>query len=70
MPSPNPYRPASGAVLTINGGIWSATGRPTVTVSVTFDARLLVQAVADAARRSPQQVIYGLGVPRLTITLT
>lgn len=70
MPSPTPYRPATGSVLTIDAGVWSATGRPTVAVSVTFDARLLIQAVNDAARRTPKQVIYGLGTPRLTFILT
>lgn len=70
MAAPNAYRPSNGATLTIDAGIWSATGRPTVQVNVVIDARLLMSAVYDAARSTNNSVIYGLGSPRAKVTLT
>lgn len=70
MPALNAYRPSNGAVLTLDAGVWSATGRPTVRVTVTLDARLLMSAVYDAARATNATVIYGLGTPQFTLVLT
>ncbi len=64
------YRPSNGATCTIDGGVWTAAGRPTVRVTVVIDARLMMQFVYDAARNPSKQVIYGLGTPRMTTTLT
>jgi hypothetical protein len=70
MPSPNAYRPGIGSVLTIAAGVWSASGRPTVNVTVQFDARLLMDFV-DLASKNPTNVAtIGLGNPKATVTLT
>jgi hypothetical protein len=64
------YRPSNGSTCTIAAGVWTAAGRPTVAVSVHFDARLLMQFVADAARNGSHVATWGLGNPRATCTLT
>lgn len=64
------YRPSNGATLTLDAGAWTAAGRPSVRVTVTLDARLLMQFVYDAARQPTKTAKYGLGKPPLTTTLT
>ena len=64
------YRPSNGAVLTLNAGVWTAAGRASVQATVAFDARLLMQFVADAARNGSHVATWGLGNPPATCTLT
>lgn len=64
------YRPSNGATLTIDAGVWTAAGRPTVRATLVIDARLLMQFVYDAARNPTKSVKYGLGKPPATCTLT
>lgn len=66
----NPYRPSAGATLTLDAGIWQATGRPTVRVTVKLDARLLSDGVLVASRNGSHVATFGLGTPQLTVTLT
>jgi hypothetical protein len=64
------YRPSASATVTLDAGIWSAAGRPTVHVSIDLDPRLLEDWVDLASRHSPQTASIGLGKPALRITLT
>lgn len=64
------YRPPNGAVCTVDAGVWTASGRPTVRVTVQFDARLLMQFVSDAARKTPHIATWGIGKPAATCSLT
>lgn len=70
MPSPPPFRPAIGATIVVNAGVWTSATRGTASVTVTLDARLLLDAVNDAARKPGRTVQYGIGNPRLQVTLT
>jgi hypothetical protein len=66
----NAYYPAAGATLTVDAGVWSATGRPTVRVTVNLDARLLIDLVNVAARNASHVATFGLGKPPVQVTLT
>lgn len=65
-----PYRPTNGARCTIDAGIWSRAGSPTIRVTVDFDARLLIDFVQTAQRSTNMAATFGLGQPPATVTLT
>jgi hypothetical protein len=64
------YRPSAGSTVTFNAGVWSASGRPDVTVTVRIDARLLMDFVQVASRNASNVATIGLGNPRATVTLS
>ena len=70
MPAPQAYRPSFTNAVTIDAGIWSASGRPTVAVTVDLDPRLLMDWVSIAAANASNVATIGLGNPPLVVTLT
>jgi hypothetical protein len=65
-----PYRPSSPLPLSLDGGIWTCPGKPNRSVAVTFDPRLLVWLVNQAARRASLTWSCKEGNPPFTVTLT
>lgn len=64
------YRPANPDPVSFGAGIWVASGKPSRTVTVSFDPRLLTWYVRQAERRSSKQYKVAYGKPETTITLT
>lgn len=66
----SPYRPADWISQAIPLGVWQAPGRPDVTVTLTFDTRLLSWMVNEAAKSPTKSKAISLGKPPIAVTLT